>query len=117
MRLVFLLFALLPLLACTPARYSPDADVDAAQQGDASARDGVARPSDAAADVAPDLAARACANLRACGCPEGLDPTCSDVLRHAALGTFDMKAACIADAGTRDAVRACGTVRCRVDGG
>ena len=68
----------------------------------------------------PDCA-RACTRLREHGCPEGLTPdgglTCYDVCTKAeSSGNFSLNPRCVADAESREAVRACKTVRCKTGG-
>lgn len=54
---------------------------------------------------------RACVHLRDLGCPEGTSPHCVPACETmAALSSAP--AACWLDAGTVDAVKACGGVRC-----
>jgi hypothetical protein len=61
-----------------------------------------------------DSCACACSVLTVLGCPEGA-LHCVEVCNHAAdTATFDMKPACISAATTKEAVRACGTVKCEV---
>ena len=61
---------------------------------------------------------RACVNLRALGCPEGTPVTggdsCEDVCARSDLsGHFSIKPQCLADSGSVEQLRACGTVRCQ----
>jgi len=110
------------VLGCPP----PKAPVDG---GDSAADAPAPGPSDPEAGfedadgARPRSACRhACEAMRRFGCPEGapLDggDSCEAVCEHAeSSGKFALKPACIADAGSRDAVRACGTVRCLTDAG
>lgn len=63
--------------------------------------------------VITDACGRACANLKALGCPEGTDAAqCSAACSHAQGGTFDLHPECLAAAMTPDSARGCGSVRC-----
>jgi hypothetical protein len=58
---------------------------------------------------------KACANLRALGCPEGAPDageSCEVVCKHTENGPFNLKPACLEAAKTVAAVRACKTVTC-----
>lgn len=61
-----------------------------------------------------DVYSAACTRLAAIGCAEGGDVAlCTRTLRLAASASrADMRPACLADAGSKDAARACGTVEC-----
>lgn len=67
-------------------------------------------------DQMPATPEGACAHLAELGCPEAKTTpdgvSCPMVVRVAGR-LADMKLACIASAPSQDAVRACGTVRCR----
>lgn len=67
-------------------------------------------------DEMPATPEGACAHLAELGCPEAKTTpdgvSCPMVVRVAGR-LADMKLACIAAAPSQDAVRACGTVRCR----
>jgi hypothetical protein len=91
-----------------------DASVDASVDAGADASNGET------VDGAKRLTAcdHACANLEKFHCPESLTPTngdtCTVVCQRAeATGKLSLKPACVADAGTVEAIRACGTVRCQ----
>jgi hypothetical protein len=62
-----------------------------------------------AVDAGTSIYARACANLADQHCQEGLAPNCAAVLEHAQTARInDFDPPCLADAGSKDAVRACG---------
>jgi hypothetical protein len=91
----------------SPTPVVPTVDATDASQGE-----------DAALDSAGTQCARACANLKKLGCPEADMVTngdsCVDLCQKAQnTGKFDMKPACVLDAGTKDALLKCGTVRCK----
>lgn len=68
----------------------------------------------AAIDAGPvdPACARGCAALRAIGCSEGA-PACEGVCtRDQRAGYAEHRPDCLADAGTKEAARACGTVDC-----
>jgi hypothetical protein len=105
----------LALVACHPAPLPPVPDVvvpDAATP----ALDAAPTPAqDASApDAGPmDACLAACLNLKALGCLGGDVATCADVCRKVQLaGLTDLKPGCLADAGSRQAARACGSVKC-----
>lgn len=55
----------------------------------------------------------ACANLRLLGCSEGEQDNCEPVCIHAQeAGLTDLKPDCLSAARTKDAARACKTVKC-----
>lgn len=105
MRTIILLAAL--LCACPPGPVSPPPDADAAP---------FPPP---VLEAGADVCARACAVMRAAGCPSGgllVDggDACERVCQHAREpGGFDMKPDCIASKTDRAGVLSCGTVRCR----
>lgn len=77
-----------------------------------------AEPFDVAGGYALPLCAYACANLQRRRCPDGSarsgEDSCYVVCRRAEqTGKIDLKPGCVADAGTVEAIRACGTYECR----
>lgn len=87
----------------------------------ASSADAGAAPSDRSLDARaldaglakPDLCELACPRLKLLGCPEGGERECVAVCRHAETSRVtDLRPDCIAAAGSKAAVRACGTVAC-----
>ena len=71
---------------------------------------------DGTVDGISSLPGRACERLRAVGCPEGMPnargTSCYRVIVRAAR-LQRLPLSCIASAGSQDAVRACGFVRCK----
>ena len=60
-----------------------------------------------------DVYAGACANLAAIGCQEGAKPNCAAVMQRAQESAItDLHPACLATATSKEAARACGSVRC-----
>ncbi len=93
----------------------PSAPVNPVPDADASSAD--ARPSDLDGASVDDCT-RACARLSTLGCPEALTPDgglgCYAICAKAeATGKFSLNPHCVADAASKDAVRSCGTVRCK----
>lgn len=88
---VMAMFAISILVGCTPPAADPSDAMPATPEG-------------------------ACAALAALGCPEAKTTpdgvSCPMVVRVAGR-LADMRLACIVAAPSQDAVRACGTVRCR----
>jgi hypothetical protein len=67
------------------------------------------------ADAGASIYVRACANIAAKGCSEGIKPNCAAVLEHAQLARIsDYDPPCLSGATSKAAVRACGMhgVRC-----
>lgn len=108
MRALFFVTAL-ALVACTPNPPLAPPPSDAAPDATV---DGTAPP-------AGDVAQRACDNLRALGCWEGLQANCADRIRAIAAtkiirtpsgGVWD--GSCVANARDVAAAEACGSIRC-----
>ena len=115
---VFAGIALLCLWGCPRTPETPDASTDAGAPI-ADAEPGQHEPFDAPGSTyrVPACAA-ACANLKRQGCPEAErqpgEDTCYVVCRKAQeTGKIDFKPQCIADAKSIEAVKACGTYRCK----
>jgi hypothetical protein len=61
----------------------------------------------------PDVYASACANLARLKCDEGSKPNCASVMQRAQESAItDMRPVCLSMAPTKEAARACGSVRC-----
>lgn len=98
-------------LSCTPA-------VAPQPLGDDASADGGADAQDALFDASQSVCEKYCANLEAKGCKEAFasdgGAPCVPLCEKTRLEKkFDMKWACVSVAGSVDAIRACGTVRCK----
>ncbi len=102
------------LVACpAPTPVPPAPDADASGVPDAAPL----TPTDGATPTLDDCS-RACARLSTLGCPEALTPdggrSCYEVCTKAeATGKFSLNPKCVAGAASKDALFACGTVRCK----
>ncbi len=90
-----------------PAPVSPPRELDA----------GKVFGADSPEPEADSPCSQACETLRRVGCPEGAPSsqgeTCAAVCRRAILDGYHLPATCIAAADSKEAVRACGRVRCQ----
>lgn len=84
---------------CPPSPLQNDSGADAAPPDDL--------------DAASSACARACRNLAALGCSEGTATSCTATCQHTQTARLvDLHPTCLADAKSKAAARACGSVDC-----